>query len=162
MASTSIRSLFPDPAAKGVWPVKTVERRFGEEQYCYLTTVGRRTGRRPEIEIWFAAVGDTIYLMNNGTNRPPGASDWIRNARANPPVSVRIRGEQFAGESREVEFGSAEHNRARELLVAKYATDEDDLPPLARHGLSDCGRPSARFRMSPGWSCSPDCRDMSL
>ena len=32
------------------------------EQYCYLTTIGRRTGKAHTIEIWFAAVGDTIYL----------------------------------------------------------------------------------------------------
>lgn len=105
----------------------TVEERLGSEQYCYLTTTGRRTGNPHEIEIWFAAVGDTIYLMNGGTKRPPGSSDWVRNGQANPAVIVRIAGEQFAGEMRMVIFDSEEHERARDLLVPKYATKENDL-----------------------------------
>ena len=28
---------------------------WADEQYCYLTTAGRRTGRSHEIEIWFGA-----------------------------------------------------------------------------------------------------------
>ncbi len=107
--------------------MSSAEEHLGTEQYCYLTTTGRRTGQPHEIEIWFAAAGDTIYLMNGGTQRPPGASDWVLNAQANPSVRVRIRGESFIGELRTVPFDSAEHDRARDLLVAKYATKEDDL-----------------------------------
>ena len=107
--------------------MSSVEERLGAEPYCYLTTIGRRSGRAHEIEIWFAAVADTIYLMNGGTHRPPGSSDWVRNAQANRAVRVRIRDEDFAGEVREVRFDSPEHDRARELLVGNYATDEDDL-----------------------------------
>jgi deazaflavin-dependent oxidoreductase (nitroreductase family) len=107
--------------------VSTVEERLGGEQYCYLTTIGRRTGQPHEIEIWFAAVGETIFLMNGGTGRPPGKSDWVRNAQANPSVRVRIRDERFIGEARMVPFDSAEHDRARDLLVTKYATNENDL-----------------------------------
>lgn len=107
--------------------MSSVEERVGAEQNCYLTTTGHRTGQPHEIEIWFAAAGDTIYLMNGGTRRPPGSSDWVRNAQANPSVRVRIRDERFIGEARTVPFDSAEHERARDLLVAKYATKEDDL-----------------------------------
>ena len=107
--------------------MSSVDRRLGAEQYCYLTTIGRRTGNAHTIEIWFAAVGDTIYLMNGGTRRPPGSSDWVRNLRANPSVRVRIGDENFVGEAREVSFDSAEHDRARELLVTKYATKDNDL-----------------------------------
>lgn len=107
--------------------MSSVEERLGAEQYCYLTTTGRRTGQPHEIEIWFAAVGDTIYLMNGGTRRPPGSSDWVRNAQANPSVRVRIGNEHFTGEARTVPFDSAEHDRARDLLVTKYASTEDDL-----------------------------------
>jgi deazaflavin-dependent oxidoreductase (nitroreductase family) len=104
-----------------------MDERLAGERFCYLTTTGRRTGQPHEIEIWFAAVGDTIYMMNGGTRRPPGASDWVRNLLVNPAVSVRIRDERFAGEARVVPFDSAEHDRARDLLVTKYATQEDDL-----------------------------------
>lgn len=107
--------------------MSSVEERLGSEKYCYLTTTGRRTGQPREIEIWFAAVGDTLYLMNGGTGRPPGASDWVRNLQANPAVNVRIRDEGFIGAARLVPFDSAEHERARDLLVSKYATKEDAL-----------------------------------
>ena len=107
--------------------MSSVEERLGAEKYCYLTTRGRRTGQPHEIEIWFAAVGDTIYLMNGGTRRPPGSSDWVRNALVNPSVRVRIRNEAFIGEARAVPLDSAEHDRARDLLVNKYGAQEDDL-----------------------------------
>jgi hypothetical protein len=54
-------------------------------------------------------------------------SDWVRNLQANPSVRVRIRDEGFIGEARVVAFDSAEHDRARDVLVTKYATKEDDL-----------------------------------
>lgn len=105
----------------------TVEERHAGEPYCYLTTTGRVSGEPHEIEIWFAAVGDTIYLMNGGTKRPPGHSDWVRNLQADPAARVRIGEETLAGRARFVEFDSEEHERARELLVAKYVTKENDL-----------------------------------
>jgi len=106
----------------------TVEDRWAAEPYCYLTTVGRVSGRHHEIEIWFAAVSDTIYLMNGGTGTyEPGQADWVKNVLARPAVHVRIGDEQFDGIARPVAFDGAEHERARGLLVAKYATAEDDL-----------------------------------
>ena len=105
----------------------TVQDRHGAEPYCYLTTTGRNSGGPHEIEIWFAARGDTIYLMNGGTRRPPGSSDWVRNARAEPSVTVRIGDEILTGSAREIVFDSAEHEQARDLLVGKYATAEDNL-----------------------------------
>ena len=107
--------------------MSSVEERLGGEQYCYLTTTGRRTGLPREIEIWFAAVGDTIYLMNGGTGKPPGRSDWVLNAHASRSVRVRIGEEEFSSEARMVPFDSREHERARDLLVARYATVENDL-----------------------------------
>ena len=36
---------------------------------CYLTTVGRRSGRRHEVEIWFGVIDVTLYLISgNGPN----------------------------------------------------------------------------------------------
>jgi deazaflavin-dependent oxidoreductase (nitroreductase family) len=99
---------------------QTVEDRHVEEPYCYLTTTGRRTGLPREIEIWFAPIGDTIYLMNGEGDRPAGESDWVRNLRAAPSVAVRIADWRYRGVARLVVFDSDEHERARELLVAKY------------------------------------------
>ncbi len=106
----------------------TVEDRWAAEPYCYLTTVGRVSGRHHEIEIWFAAVSDTIYLMNGGgEGKAAGQADWVKNVLARPAVHVRIGEEQFDGIAQPLTFDSAEHDQARELLVAKYATPESDL-----------------------------------
>ena len=39
---------------------------FEKEEYCYLTTRGRKTGKPHEIEIWFGIIGDAIYLLSGG------------------------------------------------------------------------------------------------
>lgn len=101
-------------------PLDTVQERHREEPYCYLTTTGRKTGLPREIEIWFAAVENTIYLMNGGGDRPPGESDWMRNLRVSPQTTVRIAGQHYRGVARLVVFDSEEHDLARRLLVAKY------------------------------------------
>ena len=60
---------------------------------CYLETIGRVSGRPHEIEIWFAADGDTIWMLSGGMDR----SDWVRNLQHNPAVRVRIAGEWLTG-----------------------------------------------------------------
>lgn len=98
----------------------SIEGRLGAEPYAYLTTTGRRSGEPREIEIWFGAQGDTIYLLNGGGSKPAGASDWVRNLRATPEASVRISGERFIGVPRFIAGTGAEDRLARDLLFAKY------------------------------------------
>ena len=87
---------------------------------CYLTTVGRRSGRAHEVEIWFGVAGDTLYLISgNG----PGA-DWFRNASADPHVTIRVGGESVAGMAREVS-DPVERRQVGELMGAKYPWDGD-------------------------------------
>jgi hypothetical protein len=45
------------------------------EDYCYLTTKGRVSGRPHEIEIWFGVHGNTLYLLSGGGEE----SDWVKN-----------------------------------------------------------------------------------
>ena len=111
----------------------TVEERHREEPYCYVTTTGRNSGQPHEIEIWFAPVENTIYLMNGGGSRPPGESDWVQNLRNDPVATVRIGDMRYRGAARFVEFDSAEHERARDMLVGKYQSDwENDLSEWRR------------------------------
>lgn len=99
----------------------TVEERHADEQYCYLTTTGRRSGQPHEIEIWFAAVENTIFLMNGGAEHSaPGESDWVKNLQNDPVATVRIGDRQYRGVARMVEVDSEEHERARDMLVGKY------------------------------------------
>ena len=91
-----------------------------DTDFCYLTTVGRRSGRAHEVEIWFGVAGDTLYLISgNG----PGA-DWFRNASADPHVTIRVGGESVAGMAREVS-DPVERRQVGELMGAKYPWDGD-------------------------------------
>lgn len=104
----------------------TVEERFADVPYCYLLTAGRRSGRPHEIEIWFVAHGDTVYLLNDGGKRPPGESDWVRNLRADSMARVRISGVVFAAGARFPEVGSIEDREQRGAIFAKYTSGSTD------------------------------------
>ena len=47
---------------------------LSKEEYCYLTTKGRNTGNPHEIEIWFGANGNSIYLLSGGGDASTKAS----------------------------------------------------------------------------------------
>ncbi|MGZ6980465.1 MAG: nitroreductase/quinone reductase family protein, partial [Acidimicrobiia bacterium] len=57
---------------------------YTDEEYCYLTTTGRRTGQPHTIEIWFAVDRGVVYLMAGGRER----SDWVRNLVAHPKARL--------------------------------------------------------------------------
>jgi deazaflavin-dependent oxidoreductase (nitroreductase family) len=100
-----------------------VTRSLAAEEYCSLTTTGRRTGRPHRIEIWFAAAADerdTIYLLAGGRER----ADWVQNLRAHPAVRVDIGDRAFTGTARVVE-GDSEEPSARRLVYEKYRTRDE-------------------------------------
>lgn len=88
---------------------------LSSQDYCYLTTIGRVSGNPHEIEIWFGANGDRIYLLSGGGTD----SDWVKNLIAYPSVNVRIAKQHFAGTTRLV-TESEEDSMARRLLATKY------------------------------------------
>jgi deazaflavin-dependent oxidoreductase (nitroreductase family) len=94
--------------------VASVEQ-LGHESFCYLTTRGRVSGDPHEIEIWFAARDSTIYMLAGGGD----SSDWVKNLRAEPAVTVRIATEHFDGVARIVD-DQDDDAWARSALFAKY------------------------------------------
>lgn len=86
------------------------------DDYCYLTTTGRRTGRPHRIEIWYATHGETLYLLS-GAGR---SSDWVQNLSVEPAVVVEVDGDSRSGHARIIE-ASDEAERARALVFTKYA-----------------------------------------
>ncbi len=101
------------------------------EAFCYLTTTGRKSGRPHTIEIWFALHGHTLYLLSGGRAR----ADWVKNARKQPHVSVRIKGTVFAGQGRLVS-DAEEDAFARRLVASKYeAAGEEDLESWSNTAL---------------------------
>jgi deazaflavin-dependent oxidoreductase (nitroreductase family) len=84
---------------------------------CRLETVGRRTGLAREIEIWFAAHGDRVFMLAGGGD----GAHWVRNVRANPAVRIRIGARRLAGRARVVDSPDDPDDRtAREAVAAKY------------------------------------------
>ncbi len=104
--------------------------RLRETEFCYLTTTGRVSGLPREIEIWFGAEGSTLYMLSGGREK----SDWVKNIKRSPIVSVRIGGVTFRGVGRVV-ADREEDALARRLLLKKYATSADDLASWGRKAL---------------------------
>lgn len=94
---------------------KKLFSRLKKEEYCYLTTAGRVTGKPHEIEIWFGLNGNTLYLLSGGMDR----SDWVKNLMKNPSVTVRIGRHTFKATARLVK-DKGEEMTARNLLADKY------------------------------------------
>ena len=92
-----------------------------QEDYCYLTTTGRVSGNPHEIEIWFGLNEDMLYILSGGGDK----SDWVKNLRKDPAVTVRIAKQTFNATARIVE-DKAEQMLARNLLADKYKERESD------------------------------------
>ncbi|HJW48517.1 MAG TPA: nitroreductase family deazaflavin-dependent oxidoreductase [Candidatus Limnocylindria bacterium] len=89
--------------------------RLGHEDFAYLTTTGRRTGKHHTIEIWFALHDGTLYLLSGGGD----SADWVRNLRKTRAVRVRIGSRTVDAKAREVKAPD-EDALARQLLDEKY------------------------------------------
>jgi deazaflavin-dependent oxidoreductase (nitroreductase family) len=107
-------------------------RALAEEDFCYLTTTGRVSGRPHEVEMWFSLVPEsqTLYMLSGGRER----SDWVRNILRDPGVTVRIAGEIFSGFAREAR-DPEEDELARRLLVEKYESRPGSLANWRRTAL---------------------------
>ena len=102
--------------------------KLSKEDYCYLTTTGRKSGLPREIEIWFGINGNSLYLLSGGGNQ----SQWVKNLLANPNVTVRIAKHNFNGVARIVNE-EKEETMARHMLARKYQGWKEGKP------LSDWG-----------------------
>lgn len=102
------------------------------QDYCYLTTTGRVSGHPHEIEIWFGVQRNTIYLLSGN-----GKSDWVKNLRNDPAVTVRIAAHVFEGIARLVTDREEDH-AARYLIAEKYQEWQEGktLSEWARTALS--------------------------
>jgi len=99
-------------------PVDLASATVQREQVCYVTTVGRRSGRPHTIEIWFAAEGGSLYLISGGRDR----SDWVRNLLASRQGTVRLADDDFPVRARLPLPDGPERETAVRALHAKYRT----------------------------------------
>ena len=104
---------------------------FAEEDFCYLTTTGRVSGRSHTIEIWFALNGRTLYMLSGGRDK----SDWVKNAIRSPAVRMKINAAMFSGQAR-IANDTEEDALARKVVFDKYVPrSSDDLTEWARTAL---------------------------
>ena len=105
--------------------------KLAEEDFCYLTTTGRISGRPHTIEIWFVLNGQTLYMLSGGRDK----SDWVKNALHTPAVQVKINNTILSGQARLVN-DNEEDALARKLVFEKYVPrSSDDLVDWSRTSL---------------------------
>jgi deazaflavin-dependent oxidoreductase (nitroreductase family) len=109
-----------------------------EATYLYLTTIGRRSGRPRQIEIWFTRHAGRYYpVAEHGLK-----AHWVRNLLAEPAVRARIGHRSFRGRARVVD-GRSERDLVatiRERSEAKYGWGAGLVVEIA---------PAARRRTAP-------------
>jgi deazaflavin-dependent oxidoreductase (nitroreductase family) len=103
---------------------------WAESSLYHVTTTGRRTGTPHEVEIWCVALGDALYLMAGSGDR----SDTVRNARAEPRVTVRV-GDESRRAFAEVVTDREEDAAVRAAMVGKYESVPGELASWARTAL---------------------------
>lgn len=96
---------------------------FEKEEYCYLTTRGRVTGKPHEIEIWFVVHEGAVYLMSGGMDR----SDWAKNLMKDPNVTLRIAGQMFPATASILDDKLIE-DQVRMKMAIKYNELEEGSP----------------------------------
>ena len=86
--------------------------------YLYLTTLGWKSGKQHEIEIWFTTFGDKFYLISEKRER----SHWVQNIRHNPNVSFRVDGQTYSGTARLIQAVADADLRQHvcDLSIEKY------------------------------------------
>jgi len=120
-----------DPSDKNIQAIADLLANLAKEDYCYLTTTGRVTGKPHMIEIWFGLQNSSIYLMAGDHG-----SDWVKNLLKDPKVTLRIAKHNFTGIARIVKT-EQEEITARNMLADKYKEREADgsLSEWARTAL---------------------------
>ena len=105
------------------------------EQYLYLTTRGRKTGRPREIEIWFTYRAGRFYIIAEFDT-----SNWLQNVRAQAEVQIRVAEESFPAYARILASDADGELRSQiqELSRTKYGWGDGTVVELVpqRHGNS--------------------------
>ena len=89
--------------------------RLAGEDFAYLVTTGRKSGRPHRIEIWFAIENGVLYMLSGGGD----GADWVRNIEKDRDVRVQVGSRTVSAKARIVR-ATKEDQRARELLDEKY------------------------------------------
>ncbi|HYY92570.1 MAG TPA: nitroreductase/quinone reductase family protein [Candidatus Dormibacteraeota bacterium] len=93
----------------------TSEILLEETPYLHLTTRGRKTGLKHDVELWFAFDDYKLYFLAHES------SHWWKNIARTPRVEVEVSEILFEGKGRLVQ-GKLDH--VLELFRRKYGGDQ--------------------------------------
>ncbi len=85
-----------------------------KNQYIYLTTKGRKTGKPHTVQVWFAYSEGKIYLSHEGAY-----TDWMKNLEKNEMVKGKIDTVNFGARAKIVGEGK-EREQGKKALYEKY------------------------------------------
>ena len=102
-----------------------------EPQYLYLTTIGRKSGKPHQIEIWFVKNADNYYMVTED----PAHSDWVKNILHNSAVIFSVgsrEAEAIEGRGRLVDAAAEPELAAAVsgLMDAKYQWSDGQIVEL--------------------------------
>jgi deazaflavin-dependent oxidoreductase (nitroreductase family) len=84
-------------------------------QVMILTTRGRKTGKARRTPLWYIREEDTIYCLSGWGS----SSDWLKNLRADPYVTIQIGGEEWETEGK-LREEPQEKGRVLRTMQEKY------------------------------------------
>lgn len=87
---------------------------LGRHWNCQLTVRGRKSGKERTVTIWYAVGDGKVFLTGSGKG-----PQWLRNAKANPDVVVKIGRQRLRGRAR-VARDAAEEESIRKRFVERY------------------------------------------
>lgn len=84
-----------------------------------ISFVGRKSGKKFSIPVWFAAEGTTVYLLPvKGTG-----SDWYKNILKNPTMELEASGRRATAEAKPV-TDKKQIDATMDRFRAKYGASE--------------------------------------
>jgi deazaflavin-dependent oxidoreductase (nitroreductase family) len=85
------------------------------EQFIYLTTTGRKTGKPHTVELWFAIANNSVFLSHEGA-----MTDWMKNIKRKDDVNIKIGNVKLAGKASITPDNSASREAGKKALYEKY------------------------------------------
>jgi deazaflavin-dependent oxidoreductase (nitroreductase family) len=99
-----------------------------------LTTTGRKSGKQRRKCVRAVREGDEVYIISIKPSRASETAAWVLNIRANPRVSLRIKGGTFTGVARELTDGQ-ERGRVKPIYCERINPFDYVSCTLHRSGL---------------------------
>ena len=96
----------------------TADQDLSNNQYLYLTTIGRISGEPRQIEIWFVQFQGRFYVLAEHFHK----AQWVKNIERNPKVRVRVGDKEFDATARVLDekLDRESWQTAQRLSAEKY------------------------------------------